>query len=55
MKWRDLLEEVSLSEILEYCGISDEDILQILLDEGYISKEDIEALTPITVKLLGEL
>ena len=55
MKWSELLEEVRLSEILEFCGISDEDVLQILLDEGYISREDIEALTPITVKMAGEI
>lgn len=54
MKWSSLLEEVSLAEILEFCGISDEDVLQILFDEGYISKEDVEALTPITVELTGE-
>lgn len=44
LKVRLLLKSYTLSDILEALDIDEEEIMMLLMDEGYIDKEDLDEL-----------
>lgn len=51
MKWKELLEYMSFEEVIELMGLSEEDVIDIVVSSGYVQEECPESIIDVEILL----